>query len=385
MDEVDLAERAATALEERLGGEPAGVWFAPGRVNLIGEHTDYNDGFVLPLALRQGTAVAAAPRLDGRLRLVSTTDAAVVDLGVASLAPGEPAGWAGYPAGVAWALLQAGHPVQGADVAIAGDVPLGAGLSSSASLECAVALGLAALAGAHLGRTELALLARRAENEYVGMPCGVMDQMAAMHAAPDHLVFLDTRSLAVRTVPFYLSHSGLDLLVIDTRAPHRLVDGEYAARRRSCEAAARLLGVPALRDVTDLDDALRRLADQTLRRRVRHVVTENARVLSVVDMLERGADPRDIGPVLTASHDSLREDYEVTVPELDVAVEASLAAGAYGARMTGGGFGGAAIALVDTDKVAPIGDAVRRAFQRHGLGRPSMFTARACAGARRLR
>jgi len=380
-----LADRVTTALQDRLGSEAVGVWFAPGRVNLIGEHTDYSEGFVLPFALALGTAVAAAPRADQTLRLVSTARPDVVEVPLDALAPGHPSGWAGYAAGMAWALREAGLPIPGADVAVCADVPQGAGLSSSASLECAVGVALTDLAGARLGRTELALAAQRTENEYVGVPCGVMDQMAAMHASAGHVVLLDTRSLAVRPVPLDLARSGLELLLLDTGAPHRLVSGEYAARRRECEQAARLLGVPALRDVADLDDALRRLPDATLRRRVRHVLTENARVLRVVHLLERGADPRAIGPVLTASHESLRADYEVTVPDHDVAVDAALAAGAHGARMTGAGFGGSVLALVDSAALAPVRTAVTHAFRRHGFDPPTVLPARAGAGARRLR
>ncbi len=225
-----------------------------------------------------------------------------------------------------------GTRCRAADLRIDSDVPIGAGLSSSAALECAVAVALDELGGLGLGRTELALLAQRAENDYVGVPCGVMDQMAAMHGRAGHLVYLDCRTLAVELVPFDLAAAGLALLVVDTKAPHRLVDGEYADRRRTCEQAADALGVRALRDVPldGLDAALAALPDQTTRRRVRHVVTENARVLDTVALLRDGK-LADIGPLLTASHASMRDDYQITVPEIDVAVEAALAAGALGA------------------------------------------------------
>jgi galactokinase len=367
-----------------LGAPPAGVWFAPGRVNVIGEHTDYNDGFVLPMALPYGTVVAGSRRDDRVLRLRSLRRSAPVEVGLDGLAPGAVSGWAAYVAGVAWAVEQSGLRLVGADLVLDGDVPLGAGLSSSASLECAVGIALADLAGLSLGRTELALLAQRAENDFVGMPCGVMDQMASMHGSADHVVFLDTRSLVVEPVRLDLPGAGLRLLVVDTRAPHRLVDSAYAQRRASCEQAARLLGVRALRDVDDLDAALAALPDETLRRRVRHVVSEDERVLAVVRTLRDGGDPRGVGRYLTASHVSLRDDYGVTVPELDVAVEAALAAGAHGARMTGGGFGGCVVALVEADRAQQVEAAVTAAFSERGFTAPAAFEALPSAGAHRL-
>jgi galactokinase len=380
----ELADRVGRAFAAQTGSPPAGIWFAPGRVNLIGEHTDYNDGYVLPLALPYGTVVAAAPLPDPRIRLRSLRESAPRDIDLTTLAPGSVPGWAAYPAGVAWSLLEAGHPVGGAEVVLDGDLPMGSGLSSSASLECAVGLALADLAGADLDATALALLAQHAENDFVGMPCGVMDQMAAMHGREGHLVYLDTRTLDVEPVPFDLGRWGLQLVVVDTRAPHRLVDSEYADRRRACRHAADLLGMAALRDVTDLDAALARLPDDVLRRRVRHVVTENQRVLDLVGPLRAGQDPRTVAPLLTASHESLRDDYEVTVPELDVAVDAALAAGAYGARMTGAGFGGCVIALVESSAVEAVEVAVARAFDERGFAAPAAFEALPSGGARRL-
>jgi len=381
---ADLRTAVPDAFTAGTGAAPAGVWFAPGRVNLIGEHTDYNEGYVLPLALPQGTVVAASARPDRLLRLRSLRQADLVEVDLDALAVGAVPGWAGYAAGMAWVLEQAGHRLVGADVVLDGDVPLGAGLSSSASLECAVGTCLADLAGVPLEATALALLAQWAENEFVGMPCGVMDQMACMHGRADHLVFLDTRSLVVEPVRLDLPGAGLRLVVVDTRAPHRLVDSAYAHRRASCEQAARLLGVRALRDVHDLDAALAALPDPTLRRRVRHVVSEDERVLAVVARLREGDDPRTVGGYLTASHVSLRDDYEVTVPELDVAVEAALGAGAHGARMTGGGFGGCIIALVDADRVQQVEDAVAGAFAERGFTAPAAFPAVPSAGAHRL-
>jgi galactokinase len=382
-DEVAVAKQFTTA----FGRAPAGVWTAPGRVNLIGEHTDYNDGFVLPLAIPQRVLIAAAPAADALSTVRSAQQPDTVGTFTASsVEPGEVTGWVAYVAGVFWALRTAGHRVRDLDMFLDGNVPLGAGLSSSAAAECAVAVALANLAGMDLDPTELALQARRAENLFVGAPTGVMDQMAAMHARHDHLLFLDTRSLAVEHVPFDLATCGLALLVVDTRAPHALVDSEYAARRATCEDAARTLVVPALRDISlsDLAAALSALPDEVSRRRVRHVVTENARVLDVVAMLRSGADPRDIGPVLTASHVSLRDDFEVTVPQLDVAVDAALKAGAYGARMTGGGFGGCIIALINNADVASVVDVINEAFSSAGFDRPKAFTVEPSEGASRL-
>jgi galactokinase len=359
-----------------LFGRDADVaWRSPGRVNLIGEHTDYNDGFVLPLALTRGTDVRAARRDDRVLRVASAQRREEpVEIALDDLAPGSVDGWAAYVAGTAWALAERGVAVPGADLLVDGTVPRGAGLSSSASLECATAGALLALAGADLPLRDVALLAQHAENDFVGMPCGVMDQFASTHARAGHLLLLDTRSLEVRHIPFDLAADGLALLVVDTRAPHQLVDGEYAARRASCEEAARLLGVPALRDVVDLDSALAALDDDVLRRRVRHIVTENGRVLDVVDLLESG-DVRAIGPLLTASHVSLRDDYEVSCRELDLVVDTALAAGALGARMTGGGFGGSAIALVDGGSVEHVREEIRSAFRAAGLTEPAFVDA----------
>ncbi len=357
------------------GRQPQVAWRSPGRVNLIGEHTDYNDGFVLPLALRGGTLVEAARRDDRVLSMASVQRGGEpVRVLLDELAPGTVEGWTAYVAGTAWALAQAGVTLPGADLLVEGSLPQGAGLSSSASLECAVAGALLALAGVDLPLRDVALLAQHAENDFVGVPCGPMDQFASTHARAGHLVLLDTRSLEVRHIPFDLGRVGLALLVVDTRAPHRLVDGEYAARRSSCVEAARRLGVRALRDVTDLDVALAALGDETLRRRVRHVVTENRRVLDVVELLLAG-DVRAVGPLLTASHASLREDYDVSCPELDLVVDSALASGALGARMTGGGFGGSAIALVEVDAADRVRARITSAFRAAGLAEPGFIDA----------
>jgi galactokinase len=362
-------------------------WSAPGRVNLIGEHTDYNDGFVLPIALPFSTTATVTGRTDGLLRIASVQRPdEPVEVPVADLAPGQLPGWAGYAAGVVWALREAGQPVGGgADVTVDGRVPEGAGLSSSAALECGVAAALSDLLGLGLPRVELARLAQRAENGFVGAPTGIMDQLAALLCTTGAALFVDTRSLSLDQVPLDLAGAGLAILVINTRTAHRHADGEYANRRRSCEQAAAALGVPALRDVAlaDLDAALARLTDDTQRRRVRHVVTENERVLRTVELLRAGR-VAEIGPLLTASHASLRDDYEVTVAQLDTAVEAALAAGAFGARMTGGGFGGCVLALVHADAEAAVRQAVDGAYADRGFGPPGYFTAVTSAGAQRL-
>ena len=382
-----VGERVTGAgFREEFGHEPGCVWASPGRVNLIGEHTDYNEGFVLPLALPHRVVASAGRNGDDRIRILSAQRRgrrAEIDL--RSLRPGAVDGWPAYVAGVVWALREAGHDVGGLDLLVDGNVPAGAGLSSSAALECAVALAADETFGLGIERPTLARLAQRAENDFVGVPSGIMDQSASLLCREGHVLALDTRSLDVEQVPLDLEVTGVELLVVDTRAPHRLADGEYASRRRDCERGAAALGVPYLRDVSpeDLASALARIDDDTTRRRVRHVVTEDARVLEVVDLLRDGR-VRDIGPLLTASHASLRDDFEVTVPELDTAVDAALAAGALGARMTGGGFGGCVIALVPTDVREHVGESVRQAFADRGFTPPKMFVTRASAGAVRL-
>ncbi|MFK0043775.1 galactokinase [Streptomyces sp. NPDC090741] len=382
--------RSADGFQRLYGSPPEGVWAAPGRVNLIGEHTDYNDGFALPFALPHRTEVAAARRPDRTLRVHSAdVPSGVVTLHLDRLDPARPPegpeSWAAYPAGAAWALLDAGLPVGGADLHIRSDVPTGAGLSSSAALEVAAALALTELYGIPLNRPELAALARRAENAYVGVPCGVMDQMASACATEGHALHLDTRTLEQQHIPFDCAAAGLRLLVIDTRVKHDLGDGAYAQRLASCHGAAAALGLPALRDLPyeDLDRALARLDDPVRRRRVRHVVTENERVVRVEELLRAGR-LRETGPLLTEGHASLRDDYEVSCPELDLAVATANAAGAYGARMTGGGFGGSALALIDAEAEEAVTRAVTEAFVAAGFKPPRVTAAAPAAGAQRI-
>jgi galactokinase len=374
--------RAASLYARRYGTAPALTWAAPGRVNLIGEHTDYNGGFVLPFALPRLTEVAGGPANRPEWTVWSEANGETVNFGPDELVPGAVTGWAAYVAGVVWALRSSGVDVAPARLAVASDLPLGAGLSSSAALECAVLGALLDLSEAPLPRRQWPPLAQRAENEYVGVPTGVMDQFAATLCRPDHALFLDCRSLHHDHVPLLLAPAGLSILVLDTRAPHRLVSGEYAARRATCEAAARALGVVSLRDIDDLDAALTALPGEVERARVRHVVTENRRVLATVDALRAGRT-RAIGTLLTASHTSLREDYQVSVAELDIAVEAALGAGALGARMTGGGFGGCVIALAESHHTEDVVDAVAKAFAVRGFAAPDAFVATPAGGAAR--
>lgn len=393
MTDSGTATAAVRLFTERFGGDPAGTWSAPGRANLIGEHTDYNDGFVLPFAIQHRTHVAVRPRDDGRIRVVSTFDDAIVDVALPDLAAVFPSRrdeiveWARYPLGVAWALLAAAgrsaDEVAGADLAFASHVPVGAGLSSSAALEGATAVALAEVWGLELDRVALAQAGRTAENDAVGAPTGIMDQMASMLGRADAATFLDCRSLEATVVDLGFAGAGLEIVVIDTGVKHSHATGGYGERRAACERGARLMGVAALRDLSPADlPHAQTLMDDVTFRRVRHVVTENQRVLDTVATL-RTSGPSAIGDLLVASHASMRDDFEISVPELDTAVEAALASGAVGARMTGGGFGGAAIALVARAQVDAVTEAVTSAFAASGFSAPTIFTVTPSAGAAR--
>ncbi|GHE00675.1 galactokinase [Streptomyces alanosinicus] len=381
------AEQVAERFAELYGSEPEGVWAAPGRVNLIGEHTDYNDGFVMPFALPHQAIAAVSRRTDGVLRLHSADiEGGVAQLRLDDLAPQSDAHWTAYPAGVVWALREAGHEITGADVHLSSTVPTGAGLSSSAALEVVIALALNDLYDLGLKRWKLARLCQRAENVYVGAPTGIMDQTASACCEAGHALFLDTRDLSQRQIPFDLAAEGLRLLVVDTQVKHAHSGGEYGKRRAGCEKGAALLGVDALRDVpyAGLDAALARLGDEEeIVRLVRHIVTENHRVEQVVDLLTAGR-ARAIGPVLTEGHASLRDDFRISCPELDLVVDTALAAGAPGARMTGGGFGGSAIVLTEAADVDTHTKAIEEAFAAAGFTAPRVFEAVPSAGARRL-
>ncbi|AMD87518.1 galactokinase [Actinomyces radicidentis] len=404
---------AAELFREAFDAEPDGVWYAPGRVNVIGEHTDYNGGLALPIALPHRAFLALRRREDRTIRLVSpqTRDAVdVLDLDAIGPkgTPGEVRHWNAYVAGVAWALEQDGlGPLPGFDAALYSCVPLGGGLSSSAALECATAVALDEVAGLGLagtptepddaGRAHLVTACVRAENEVAGAPTGGMDQSASMRCAAGHALELDCRDGSTTQVPFDLAEAGLALLVIDTKAKHSLVDGQYGARRASCERSAELLGVGLLADVpaSALPEALDRLAAsgdadaEVLVRRTRHVVTEIDRTRRLVDLLQdgsplAGAKLAEVGTLMNGSHDSLRDDYECTCPELDVAVDTARALGAHGARMTGGGFGGSAIALVDAGRVDEVARGIVAAYAEHGFNEPAFLDATPSAPAGRV-
>ncbi|MET3807540.1 galactokinase [Nakamurella sp. UYEF19] len=358
---------------------------APGRVNLIGEHTDYNNGLVLPFAIDARTHVALSRNDLGEVRVVSAQRPEQIrSLRVGEIQPSEgDVDWTDYVYGVFWALTQSGRTLGGVDLAVDSNVPVGAGLSSSAALECAVGLALSTVHGYDVPLPEIARLAQRAENVYVGMPCGLMDQMASATCQAGSVLFFDVGADTCENIPFDTAASGLSVLVIDTKAHHELADGEYAKRRASCEQAAAQLGLKSLRDIEfdGLADALSRLDDDVLIRRVRHIVTENERVRTVVGYLRQGA-VSSIGPDLTASHVSLRDDFEVSAEELDIAVDAALSSGALGARMTGGGFGGSVIALVPESVAAAVTDAVLAAFAARSLTTPVVRTVAPATGAR---
>lgn len=370
--------------------QPEAGWTAPGRVNLIGEYMDVNESFVLPIAIRQATRVMAAPRSDRALGLYSAQFAADGRAPVVAALDGGamPQGWPAYPVAVALALEAAGHTVGGADLLVDSDVPVGSGLSSSAALECSVATALCTLSGVDLPPMEMARLARRAENEFVGVPCGIMDQAASMCSRDAHALLLDTRSLEVVHVPFDLEAAGLGLLVVDTRVKHEHGSSGYSRRQEACDAAARALGVRALRDVPPehAEASLQRLKglwDGEVEKRARHVFSEQARVLQAARCLQAG-DVAALGPVLLAGHASLRDDFQVSCAELDTVVDTAAGAGAIGARMTGGGFGGSAIVLGDNDRLGDVEMAIRKAFAESGFAPPNCFLVSASPGARRL-
>ena len=381
MSRAAVAERAAGRFRAWHGAEPEGVWHAPGRANLIGEHTDYNEGWVLPFALDRGVVVAAKRRGDDVLDIRSLQADAPVTVPLATLRAGSVTGWAAYPAGVAWAIREAGQAVGGASLVIDSDLPQGAGLSSSAAIECATAVALVALYEVSVSRLELARLARRAENEMVGVPSGIMDQCASLLCEAGHALLLDCRTWDTAPVRLDPAAAGLALLLVDTGAQHALTDGRYALRRAECERAARAFGVRSLRDVDDPARAAE-IGDRVLARRARHVISDDCRVRAAVDLLNAG-DLAGLGPLLHASHASLRDDFEVSWPEADVAAEAAEAGGGLGARMMGGGFGGSVIALVPAD-TGGLREAITAAYAGRGWAPPRFLPAPPSAGAERL-
>jgi galactokinase len=353
---------------------------APGRINLIGEHTDYNLGFSLPIALPQRTVATFAPAHDDAITVVSDRADAPVRIPLGT-APGEVTGWAAYVAGVMWALRGGGHPVPGGAMSITSEVEMGSGLSSSAALECAALGAIVSAAGVHIDPRERARLAQRAENEYVGAPTGLLDQLASLFGRPATAVLIDFSDLAVTPVAFDPDGAGVALLLIDSRERHSHAGGDYAARRLSCERAAADLAASSLREVGDRGPAdLAAVRDPVDARRARHVLTENQRVIDYVAALG-DSNYSEAGRIFTASHASMREDFEITTERIDLIADTAVRAGALGARMTGGGFGGCVIALVPVERTGLVAEAVRRAVADAGFGQPLVTRTRAAAGA----
>jgi galactokinase len=382
----------------------------------MGEHTDYNEGLVLPFALAQGVTATAVARPDRLLVLRSKqVPDEPVTVSLDSLAPGSPAGWVAYPAGVAWALRDAGYDVTGASIDIDSNLPVGAGVASSAAIECSVALALCALSDVSVPRRSLAAIAKRAENEFVGAPTGIIDQSATLLCQAGYAMLLDCGTLSVTHVPFRPSAAGVATLIVDTRVTHALVSGGYSRRRAECEAATRELGVASLGSVTDMAVA-GQLADPVLRRRARHVISDCARARAIASALAASPAPvsasgpapasrpapapplpsasapasasvetyRFIGQLLTEGHLSLRDDFEVSWPEADIAVDTAIGAGAYGAKMIGGGFGGSVLALVPANGLPAVRAALTEAFTRRSWSPPEFLDAVPSAAARRI-
>ena len=368
----------ARSFEELYGRKPEVFAEAPGRVNLIGEHIDYSEGFVLPFAIADRAYAAIAARPDGLVRIAShQRKEKIFSIDISDVKPGSKGDWEKYVLGVLWSL----GITTGVDILVDGSVPSGAGLSSSAALECSVAVGLNALFSLELSKQDLARATQKAENDYVGMPCGIMDQSVSLMGQAGSALLLDCRDLTTESIPFDVASAGLELLIIDTQAHHALVDGGYAERRAACESVASNLGIPSMRHLTlEVLEAHREKLTATEFIRARHAVTEIARVLEAVTAL-RASDFATLGQLINASHASLRDDYAVSCPELDVAVDASLAAGAMGSRMVGGGFGGSAIALIKASDVQKTKDAVLAAFEAKGFKKPRFFTSLPSAGA----
>jgi galactokinase len=366
---------------ETFGEEPDLVAAAPGRVNLIGEHIDYSEGFVLPFAIKDRTLVAARKRDDSTVRIASAQRRSkIVTVDISEVRPGLKGEWERYALGVLWSM----GVKSGVDLLIDGHVPLGAGLSSSAALECSVATAMNHLFDMGFNLEELARLTQKAENQYVGVPCGIMDQSVSLMASRGFALLLDCRDLSTRNIPFDVASHGLELLIIDTQAHHALTDGGYAERRASCEAVAAKLSVKSMRELTMAQlDSARATLSETEYIRARHAITEMKRVLDCVDALGSG-DFVNVGQLINESHRSLRDDYTVSCPELDTAVEASLAAGALGSRMVGGGFGGSAIALIEAAKTSQTISAIEKAFADKKFKAPRFFTSLPSQGAELL-
>lgn len=371
---------AKQGFEKSFGYEPTGVWSAPGRANLIGEHTDYNNGFVFPFGIDLRTYVALSPREDGRCRVASALSDQIFEWEISEIKP-TGMDWALYPLGVAWAMREKAKT--GFDAFFVSDVPVGAGLSSSAAIECSIGTALNEIWNAGYTKQQIALLGQKAENEVVGAPTGIMDQTASMLAQSDAAVLIDCKSLETELVPLGLADKGLVVAVMDTRVSHRHSDGGYRSRREACEKGASIMGVESLRElsVDDLSLAEQNLDDVTFRR-CRHVITENQRVLDAVSALKSGNMPK-LGQLLLESHASMRDDFEISIEELDTAVDVAMSVGAIGSRMTGGGFGGAAIAVIEESKLEALSNQCKKVFAEKGYAEPNIFSVSPSEGARK--
>ncbi len=367
-----------TKFAETFGAAPDIIAAAPGRVNLIGEHIDYSDGFVLPFAISDRTFAAVRVRDDRKVRITSMQRRnKIVEHNLDAIRPGLKGEWERYPLGVIWAM----GLTSGIDIMIDGHVPLGAGLSSSAALECSVATALNHLFSFGYSLEELARLTQKAENDYVGVPCGIMDQSVSLMAHAGSALLLDCRDLSTQNISFDVASSDLELLIIDTQAHHSLTDGGYAERRASCESVVAKLSINSLRELTlDQLNLSQNLLTETEFIRARHAVTEMQRVMDAVTVLE-SKDFVVLGQLLNQSHASLRDDYAVSCAELNTAVDASISAGALGARMVGGGFGGSAIALIHAARTQATIAAVEKAFSENKFKAPRFFTSLPSQGA----
>ena len=379
---MSVLDSAQALFVQTFGYTPQGVWSAPGRVNLIGEHTDYTGGFVMPFAIDQRASIAISPRSDTLVRAIAA-DHDLVEVDLSAITLGYPTGFAGYLAGAAWIFAKETGLAHGWDIALVSDIPVGAGLSSSAALTCATLLAMHDIELTHTSRQSIALQAQQVEHQVIGTPCGIMDQSASLLSEKDHLLFLDTRDLKTELIAWTTDAQELTFLVTDTKAPHMLADGQYALRRQYCEEATSILGVTQLRDATlsDLEAAKDQLTTEQWECAL-HVITENQRVLIVRDLLQAGK-PRDIGPILNESHLSLRNNFHVTVEQTDLAAELATEAGALGARMIGGGFGGCVLSLVPTESCDHIAQAITAGFTKSGFASPESFRAQPSAGAHR--
>jgi galactokinase len=380
-----MVREAILARYRKLYGSEPLFWVrAPGRVNLIGEHTDYNDGFVLPAAIEREMLIAVGPE-DERTVLRSLDYPHEVDFPLANVEKAEDDPWGNYVRAVAWALQDAGQTIRGFHGVGRGDVPIGSGLSSSAALEVAVALAYQAVSGFEMHGVKMAKLCQRAENAFVGVNCGIMDQFVSRNAQKGHALLIDCRSLEYRAVP--LPASGVKIVISDTAKRRGLVDSEYNARRAQCEEAVRLLsrdlpGIKALRDVTlEQFEALKKHLPEETRKRARHVITEDRRTLSAVKHLEDGGMAA-FGKLMNESHVSLRDDYEVSCPELDCMVSLAWAMpGVLGSRMTGAGFGGCTVSLVQSDAVDEFCQEIPKRYREKTGLEPSLYVTEAAAGA----